>query len=301
MAKIGKGTIATLAGCALLAGVIGWRVVDGEAGADAGDAPESAGISVPPTLDDLAARAEADADNPQSWQELAVNLFLANRFAEAADAYERAVALDPETATLWSSLGEARVMASEDDPMPDAAEQAFRRALELDPTDPRARYFLAVARDLTGDHEGAIRDWLALLADTPPSAPWENDLVRTIQQVGAINEIDVTDRIAEAAGTRDLLPQGLVNAQPGPSPEQMAAASSMPPGEQQAMAEGMVARLAARIDAEGGSVEEWIMLMRSYNQLGRTGDARRAKAAAIAAHPDAREQIEGMAATLGID
>lgn len=300
MAAIGKGTIAAIAGVTLLAGVVGWRVL-GDNESDAGsNAAAGADMSLPPTLDDLRERAEADAENPQAWQELAVNMFGANRFAEAAEAYERAVELDPESAVLWSSLGEARVMASESDPMPDAAEAAFRRAIAIDATDPRARYFLGVARDLTGDHEGAISDWLALLADTPPGAPWETDLVRTIQQVGAINEIDVEQRIADAAGTRDLLPAGLAGAQPGPSPEQMAAASSMPPDEQQAMAEGMVARLAARIEAEGGSVEEWIMLMRSYNQLGRTGEARRTRDAAIAAHPDARDQIQTTAQRLGI-
>lgn len=301
MAGLGKGSVAAIAAIALLAGVVGWRILGGEdAGSDGGD-EEVAGMSLPPTLDQLRERAEADPDNPQLWQELAINMFGANRFAEAAEAYERAVELDPETAVLWSSLGEARVMASESDPMPGPAEEAFRRALELDPTDPRARYFLAVSRDLSGDHAGAIEDWLALLADTPPGAPWETDLVRTIQQVGAINEIEVEERIASAAGTRDLLPAGMTGAQPGPTPEQMAAASSIPPSEQQDMAEGMVARLAARIEAEGGSVEEWIMLMRSYDQLGRIGDARRTRDRAIAAHPDAREQIEGMADTLGID
>lgn len=301
MARLGKGSIAAGIAVALLLGVIGWRFAGESFNGEDNAAPgAAANMTLPPTLEQLRARAEADADDPLAWQELAVNMFGANRFAEAAEAYERAVELDPDTAMLWSSLGEARVMASAEDPMPDAAEDAFRRALALDPTDPRARYFLAVARDLTGDHEGAISDWLALLADTPPGAPWETDLVRTIQQVGAINEIDVEQRIASAAGTRDLLPAGMTGRPPGPTNEQMAAAASMAPGEQQSMAEGMVARLAQRIDDEGGSVDEWIMLMRSYDQLGRNGDARRARDRAIAAHPDARARIESMAETLGI-
>ncbi len=299
MAGIGKGSVAAVAAVALLAGIIGWRSVGADGSLD-DETTTPGGMSLPPTLAEMAARAEADPQNPVLWQELAANLFAIGRFGEAADAYERAIAADPESAVLWSSLGEARVMASADDPMPDDAEAAFRRALELDSGDPRARYFLAVARDLTGDHEGAIGDWLALLADTPPGAPWETDLVRTIRQVGAINQIDVEDRLASAAGTRDVLPPGIAASRPGPTAEQMAAASAMPASEQQAMAEGMVARLAGRIAAEGGSVDEWIMLMRSYDQLGRTGDARRARDQAIAAHPDARGRIEEIAQTLGI-
>src|SRR3546814_5738329 len=63
--------------------------------------------------------------------------------------------------------------------------------------EPRARYFLAVKKDLAGEHRGAIDDWFALLADTPQGAPWEPDLRRTIEQVGAIHKIEVKSRLAK--------------------------------------------------------------------------------------------------------
>ncbi len=163
---------------------------------------------------------------------------------------------------------------------------------------------MAVKRDLAKDHEGAISDWLALLADTPPGAPWETNLVRTIQQVGAINQIEVESRIAQAAGTRDLLPPEAMasgaQAQRGPSQEQMAAAAALSPSQQQEMAEGMVARLAARLENEPQDVAGWIMLMRSHQQLGRTGEARRTRDRAISANPQAQAQISEAAQTLGI-
>ncbi len=294
-----KGTVAAVAAFLVLAGVIGWRFL---ASPDEPPAEVEAGMSIAPSLDDLRARAEANPDNAQAWHELGIALFGANRFAEAAQAYEMAVQADPDAAELWSSLGEARVMASESDPMPSPAAEAFRRALSLDGADPRARYFLAVEKDLGGDHEGAIADWLALLADTPPGAPWETDLVRTIRQVAAINEIEVDERIASAASTRDLLPAGALAAPTrGPTQEQMAAAASLSPGQQQAMAQGMVQQLADRIEAQGGSVQEWVMLMRSYQQMGRLGEARRARDAALAAHPDTASQIGEIANQLGIE
>src|SRR3546814_10904696 len=78
--------------------------------------------------------------------------------------------------------------------MPAAASEAFDKAIALDAKDPRARYFLAVRKDIGGDHRGAIDDWFALLADTPRGAPWEADLRRTIEQVGAIHKIEVAGR-----------------------------------------------------------------------------------------------------------
>ena len=300
MNGIKRGNLAALAAFAVLAGVIGWRVLASDGPSAASDLAEEGGMSVPVTLEDLAARAEADPDNAENWQELGLANFGVNRFDEAVAAYERAVAVDPDSAVLWSSLGEARVMASQGDPLPAPAMEAFRRALALDAADPRARYFLAVEKDLGGDHEGAITDWLALLADTPPGAPWENDLVRTIQQVGAINEIAVEERITSAAATRNLLPEGALPQGRGPTQDQMAAAANLSPNEQQSMAEGMVAQLAARIEAQGGSVDEWIMLMRSYQQMGRLGEARRTRERALAAHPDAADAINSAASQLGV-
>ena len=129
----------------------------------------------------------------------------------------KAADASPRNAVLWSSLGEALVMASEDDPMPPRALAAFKKAASLDPKDARARYFLAVNRDIGGDHKGAIDDWLALLAETPPGAPWEADLKRTIEQVGKINNIDVAPRIAAALSKRPAPAHPAFDAIPGPT------------------------------------------------------------------------------------
>jgi cytochrome c-type biogenesis protein CcmH len=87
---------------------------------------------------------------------------------------------------------------------------------------------------------------------------------------------------------------------PGPSKEQLAAASSIPPSQQQAMAEGMVASLAAKMKANPGNVDGWLMLMRSYRQLGRDGQAKAALASAVAANPGRAEELRSAAASLGI-
>lgn len=291
--KVGSGAVAAVVAVALAAGAIGWRLWEDRAPAIAASAAPA---------DPMAALEQATRDNPDdaaAWQEYGFALFEAGRFADAADAYRQATGAAPDSAILWSSLGESLVMASEREPMPAEALAAFRKAVDLDAKDPRGRYFLAVNRDLGGDHQGAIADWLALLRDTPKGAPWETDLVRTIEQVGQINSIDTAAQIDVARAVQSDAPvimQGI----PGPTQEQIAAASALRPSEQQDMAEGMVARLAARLQGDPADVDGWIMLMRSYKTLGRDGDARAALASALAANPAARQQLQDAAATLGV-
>lgn len=290
--RFGAGGAAAVLAVTLAAGAIGYRLL----GTPAAD---PAAASADP-LAALERRAAADPDNAGAWQELGFAYFELGRFADAVSAYENAAGADPGSAVLWSSLGEARVMASEREPMPRAALEAFRKAAALDPKDPRARYFLAVEKDLAGDHEGAIADWLALLAETPPGAPWEADLRRTIEQVGRINAIAVAERIAAAQDVRPPAPAPAMAGIPGPTQEQIAAASALRPAEQQQMAEEMVARLAARLEREPRDVEGWVMLMRSYRTLGRDADARAALDKALAANPAARAELSSAAATLGL-
>jgi cytochrome c-type biogenesis protein CcmH len=254
---------------------------------------------VPSSRQALEARAAENPSDVAAWQQLGFLHFDEGRFAQAAEAYDKAVALDPNNAVLWSSLGEARVMASQRDPMPPGALEAFEKAIALDPTEPRARYFLAVKRDLAGDHTGAIGDWLALYKDTPPGAPWEADLKRTIEQVGAINQIAVDVQLAAAEAQRPSA--GAAGGIRGPSQEQLAAASKLPASEQQAMAEGMVARLEARLASDPNDIDGWIMLMRSRKTLGDDAKARQALQSALAANPGARARLEQAASALGID
>jgi cytochrome c-type biogenesis protein CcmH len=291
--RIGGGGLAALAAIALAGGTIAYRLLDNPA--------PTAEPSVPgDPIAELERKANADPSKAGGWQELGFAYFERGRFAEAAEAYRRATSADPKSAVLWSSLGEALVMASERDPMPPAAREAFRKAAEIDPTDPRARYFLAVEKDLAGDHEGAIADWLALLRDTPEGAPWEDDLKRTIEQVGKIQSIDVAPRIAAAAGGRPARLPDVMPGIPGPTQDQLAAAASIPPSQQREMAEGMVSNLAARLEREPADVDGWIMLMRSYQTLGRAADARDALSRAVAANPGQKARLEQAARGLGV-
>jgi len=303
MVAVRRGQLVLGAAALALGFAVAWSVSH-----RSGSPAEVPAASASAMADPLAALEQATRDRPDdpgAWRALGSAKFEAGAFDEAARAYEQASRLAPKLAVVWSSLGEARVMASRSDPMPPAALEAFRKAAALDPKDPRARYFLAVSKDLGGDHQGAIGDWLALLADTPPGAPWEADLRRTIEQVGKIHKIDVASRLAAVrqpaapAGAAAAVPtvaQGI----PGPTAMDLKAAASIPPSQQREMAEGMVARLEGKLKANPGNPDGWLMLIRSRVTLGQSDKAAQALRDAIAANPGAAARLRKEAEVLGV-
>jgi len=291
------GLFALLAAAILVAGVVGYRALsEGETTIEA--PTTDAG---PPTIESLKATADGNPLNAEAWQELAFAYYQTEQFEEAARAYRQAVEGDKENAVLWSALGEARLMASDSIEMPANAISAFETALGLDPTDARSRYFMAVRKDLAGDHQGAIDDWLALLEDTPAGAPWEANLRQTIVQVGKINNINVDGDLAEAAQGRPQPPALTAgNAIPGPSQEQIAAAGSISPDDQRNMAEGMVESLDAKLQANPNNPDGWVMLMRSRMTLGQPDKASQALKDAVAANPANADRLRQEASALGV-
>lgn len=291
--RVGRSGLVAGAAVIVAAGTIAYRV------ASSHQVHRPTASAVPTdSIGDLEQHAKSAPNAAGAWQQLGYAEFDQGNYDAAVRDYEHATTISPGQAVLWSSLGEARVMASKHDPMPAAALDAFHKAITLDPMDPRSRYFLAAQKNLKGNHQGAIADWLTLLKDTPAGAPWDNDLRRTIEQVGKINKIAVAKRIAAAAANRPLAGRAGDAALPGPTPDQLAAASSIPPSKQRAMAENMVAQLAARMKSDPSNVDGWIMLMRSDRQLGRESDAKAALSSALAANPSHADELRSVAANL---
>ena len=258
--------------------------------------PEEPVANVESMIARIEARLRKDPDNPADWRMLGWSYFETGDLMRSAAAYRRAAEVEPNKAENWSSLGEALQSASTE-VSPEAA-SAFERALKLDPKDPRARYFLGVQKDLRGQHEAAIADWISLLQETPPGAPWEADLRRTITQVAQKQKIDVASRMPPpSAGSVATA------AIPGPTREQMAAASSIPPSEQSEMVKGMVDRLANRLKGNPKDADGWVRLMRARMVLGETEaatQALRSGRAAFAGDTAVQGQLSRAAEELGV-
>ncbi len=97
---------------------------------------------------------------------------------DAAKAFARAIQLSQgrEGATLLSAYGEALTQAASGAVTPEA-EDAFRRALVIDPHEPGARYYLGLAYAARGQNMMAQALWESLLAEAPPNAPWRGELI----------------------------------------------------------------------------------------------------------------------------
>ena len=309
----GRGGRIALAAAALVAlaagGVAVWR-----SSPEAAPAADAAAAGQQPTVDDVIARLEArlktNPDDAEGWRMLGWSYFQTERFAEAATAMKRATTLDPDNAEYFSMLGEALVMASKDGGgMPPDAAAAFAKALALNPRDARARYFAAVQMDLEGKHREAIEAWFALLGDSPADAPWVADVREVIASVGEKHKIDVATRLAAAktlpaangftTDGADVASAGI----PGPTRDQIQAASQLPKGAQDAMVQGMVDGLEAKLKANPNNADGWIMLMRSRMQLGEQRKAQLALSQALAAFRNdgaTSRRLREAAATLGV-
>src|SRR4051812_49262078 len=176
---LGLAAVVTLCATALSA-MMGHPELTSSAVPTAASAPEAQTASadtkghpngqVASMIASLEAKLERNPGDAQGWQMLAWSYMRTGRPADAAKAYAKAVAIDPGNVEYLSAQGEALVQS--ESKVSDEAAAVFRRALKGDPVDPRARYFLAIHRDQTGDHKGAMDDFVTLLKSAPPDAPW---------------------------------------------------------------------------------------------------------------------------------
>jgi cytochrome c-type biogenesis protein CcmH len=288
--------IALAAALLILGGTVLWSSFRGE-----NRAPPIE-VASEPTLEQLQDAVKANPEDGAAWKRLGGALFDNEDYAAAVPALQRAAALTPGDASLLSLLGEAIFKAAGGGTMPPAAVEAFRKALAIDPGDPVARYHLAIAKDLTGDHEGAIADWLALLADTPPGSSYEAGLRQTITQVGRINDIETASRLAKVKQPSPAgpPPTAVAAALPGPTSDQVRDAARLSPSEQMDMGRTMVERLESRLKADPSNIAGWVMLMRSRMTLKEPDKAKAALAAAVAANPGEKARLEAEARALGV-
>ena len=63
---------------------------------------------------------------------------------------------------------------------------SFNRAAAISPEHPGPPYFLGLALAQAGQIERASVIWSALLARSPPDAPWRGDLERRIAAIAAV-------------------------------------------------------------------------------------------------------------------
>ena len=238
----------------------------------------------PANVRELVARVEMhlrrDPANAQGWKVIAPVYMRLGRFADAAHAYGRLLDLNGPDADTFTEFGEALVLEG-NGIVSAKARDAFSRAADLAPDDPKPQYYLALAMAQDGRKDEAVSAWRKLLDGAAPDAPW----------VSAVRQ-----RIAQATGET-------VKA-PALSEDAVSAASQMSAGDRNEMIEGMVSRLAERLESEGGSVDEWLRLARAQTVLGRRQEASGTLARArgqFGDTPEALSRIDDFGKQNGLD
>lgn len=122
-------------------------------------------------LDNLRAELAVRPDNPQGWAVLGQANVQLGRYGEAATAFENAINWESGSAFLFASLGQARLFEAGGIVTP-AAREAFARALDIDPEDVRARFFMAEARYQGGERAQAIDAWRSILSGAEADAAY---------------------------------------------------------------------------------------------------------------------------------
>lgn len=128
------------------------------------------------------------------------------------------------------------------------AKASFERALAGDSANIRALFFLGLEREQAGDAAGALAHWRPLVERAPADAPWADEMRERVRQL-----------------------------------EGETAMAEMSDEARAEMIDGMVARLAARLEASPDDPEGWARLVTSYRVLGRAEAEKRAIASARAA------------------
>ena len=203
------------------------------------------------------------------------------RFDEAARALAAAIRLSGSTADRQADYGEA-LFGLAGTVVDAEARAAFDSAVALNPKQPKARFYLALAAEQEGDASKAERLWSALIAEAPPDAPWLTMVREHLASLGA------------------------PAASPGPAANPQAAKdiAALPPAERQAFIRQMVEGLAARLAQDGHDLAGWQKLVRAYAVLEEPAKARealRAARAALGADAAAAATLDTLARDLGLD
>lgn len=210
------------------------------------------------------ARLRSHPEDGQGWDIIAPIYLRQGRFAEAADAFQRAMTLNDESRARLKGHAEATILAN-NGLVTEAARKSFARMLELDGNDGEAQFGLALAKEQDGKLNEAIEDYRRILANAPVDARWKPALETKLA------------RLLRGGGAPSV-----------ESAEALAASKE----EQEKLILGMVERLATRLKSKGDDLAGWQQLVRSYKVLGRDRDA----AAALA---EARRNFAGDTKALG--
>lgn len=230
--------------------------------------------------------------NPEDgagWNAIGMLYMRSGRFAEAADAYRKAIKFLGEDVDRLANLGEAMAFSA-NGTVNAEARALFDKVLTQDAAHAKANFWVALADEQAGKLAEAAERYKRMLAGNFP----EEGRALLRKRLAAIE--------AELGGGA----QSAGSAAPGQETAQADGSGGGGTGQSAAEAEmiaEMVGRLAERLKKDGSDLKGWLMLVRAYTVLGRKDDALQAVADAkgnFKGNEDALRQIDALAQSLGL-
>ncbi len=212
------------------------------------------------------------AENPddlEGWKVLAPAYRRGERWDDLVVAERNILRLTPDNAAVMADYGEALVLAGQGLVSTDAHAE-FKKALAIDPTLPKARFYDALALKQEGKTDAARAAFEAFLADTPIDAPWRPMLTAELQDMNARPPALDAQTMQDAAG--------------------------MSADDQQAMIRSMVDGLDEKLKANPDDLAGWLRLIRARVVLGDTDKAKAAYDKALAQYSGNEDALAQIAA-----
>ena len=256
---------------------------------DLPDAPLAARLANPgDDMNILIARAEqqlvANPEDGAGWDVLAPIYYRSGRIEDAAAAFRNALRILGPTPARLGGYAESLIALS-GGLITNEAQEALRKSLAIEPNDPRAQFYLALALKQEGTAPEALAAFQEIIKASPADAPWlplVNEHIASLKAGGAAAS-------AEQAGT----------ALGNPTADDVAAAQTMNAGDRNAMIEGMVASLAEKLKNDPKNFDGWMRIIRSYSVLGQKDKAAEALKQGLSAFPAEGEQGKQLLALAG--
>ncbi|MSP88683.1 MAG: c-type cytochrome biogenesis protein CcmI [Alphaproteobacteria bacterium] len=257
--------------------------------------PDAQAGEIADMVERLRTRLQTEPGDIEGWMMLGRSYRVMGRLPESAEAYREAAQRSDGDPAALSAYGEALIYASDGVVTP-PAQAAFSETLRKQAGDPRARFYLALARVQAGDVAGGLADWRALDADSPADAPWLTTLRERIAEATRMLNLDLArlPPLARAPQAPAMSPP-VASAPPrGPSQADMQAAQGMAPQDRNAMIRGMVEGLAQRLEENPNDRDGWLRLARAWTVLGEAHKARVAEARAAGLTAPAPERVDAL-------
>ncbi len=204
--------------------------------------------------------ADPSGGETRGWTLLATTYMNMGRVEDSLRAWEVLISREDATSATFSQYAEALITAESGVVTPKARE-ALARSAELDPENPAATFYLALAMEQDGETPGARRMLIERIAQETAPQEWMDIFLREINRMGEEFGLDPIE-----------LPE-FPDAPRGPSQEDVEAAAELSPEERMEFIRSMVSGLAERLREQPDDLEGWLQLARAYAVLGETENA----------------------------